>query len=75
VFLSAGKWVVSIQTEKEVPDPVPESATAVGIDMSVACFVTFADGAFYEPLDSFKKHKQGLVRYQRAMSWKQKFKQ
>ncbi len=36
VSLSAGKWYVSIQTEREVPNPVHPSQTAIGIDMGVA---------------------------------------
>jgi putative transposase len=75
VSLSAGKWFVSIQTEREVPAPVPESTTAIGIDMGIARFATLSDGTFHAPLASFKKHEQRLARYQRAMSRKVKFSQ
>lgn len=44
VSLSAGKWFVSIQTEREVPDPVPESTTAVGIDLGLTRFATSRTG-------------------------------
>jgi putative transposase len=73
VSLSAGKWFVSIQTEREVEQSVPEATTAVGIDMGVARFATLSDGTFYAPLSSFRKHERRLARYQRAMSRKQKF--
>jgi putative transposase len=73
VSLSAGKWFVSIQTEREAPDPMPEATTAVGIDMGIARFATLSDGSFLEPLSSFRKHEQRLARYQRAMSRKVKF--
>ena len=69
---SSGKWFVSIQTEREVEQPIPLGG-AVGIDMGVARFATLSDGTFYAPLNSFKKHQQRLARYQRAMSHKVKF--
>ena len=75
VSLSAGKWFISIQTEREVPDPVPEATTAVGIDMGVVRFATLSDGSYLEPLSSFRKHEKRLARYQRAMSRKEKFSQ
>ncbi|MDR0674309.1 MAG: transposase [Zoogloeaceae bacterium] len=75
VSLSAGKWFVSIQTAREVPDPVPEATSAVGIDMGIARFATLSDGSFIAPLSSFRKDEQRLLRYQRAMSRKVKFSQ
>jgi putative transposase len=71
VSLSAGKWFISLQTEREVEAPVPESTSAVGVDLGIARFATLSDGTFHAPLASFKKHE--LARYQRAMSRKQKF--
>jgi len=71
--LSGGKWFVSVQTEREVSDPIPEAKSAIGIDMGIARFATLSDGSFFAPLDSFRKHEQRLKRYQRAMSRKVKF--
>ncbi|KJK20529.1 hypothetical protein UB46_32200 [Burkholderiaceae bacterium 16] len=73
ISLSGGKWYVSIQTEREVEQPVPSAASAVGIDMGIARFATFSDGTFLAPLNSFKRHEARLRRYQRAMSHKTKF--
>ena len=73
VSLSGGKWFVSIQTEREVEQLVPQATSAVGIDVGVARFATFSDGMFLAPLNSFKKHEVRLRRYQRAMSRKVKF--
>ena len=73
VSQSGGKWFVSIQTEREVAQPVPQASSAIGIDMGVARFATFSDGSFLAPLASFKKHEIRLRRYQRAMSRKTKF--
>lgn len=72
VSQSCGKWFVSIQTEREVDQPLPHGE-AVGIDMGIARFATLSDGSHLEPLNSFKKHQQRLARYQRAMSRKVKF--
>ncbi|WP_321788701.1 transposase [Burkholderia pyrrocinia] len=72
VSQSCGKWYVSIQTEREVEQPIPQG-DAVGIDMGVARFATLSDGTFYAPLNSFKRHEAVLCRAQQAMSRKVKF--
>jgi len=72
VSLSGGKWFVSLQTEREVDQPLP-NGEAVGIDMGIARFATLSDGSHIEPLNCFKKHQQRLARYQRAMSRKVTF--
>ncbi|KVO58360.1 RNA-guided endonuclease InsQ/TnpB family protein [Burkholderia stagnalis] len=73
VSRSAGKWFVSIQTQREVDPPVPQATRAVGIDVGVARFATMSDGTFLAPLNSFKQHEARLCRAQRAMSRKMKF--
>lgn len=67
-----GKWFVSIQTERDVDQPIPRG-DAVGIDMGVARFTTLSDGTFYAPLNSFKTHEAALRKAQQAMSRKTKF--
>ena len=73
VSLSGGKWFVSIQTEREVVQPLPQSTTAVGIDMGIVRFATLSDGSHLEPLNSFKRHESALRKAQQAMSRKTKF--
>lgn len=73
VSYSAGKWYVSIQTERELEQPIPEATSAVGIDMGIVRFATFSDGTFLAPLNSFRKHEAALRKAQRAMSRKTKF--
>ena len=73
VSQSAGKWFVSIQTQREVDRPVPQATSAVGIDVGIARFATVSDGTFLAPLNSFKRHEARLRRAQRAMSRKVKF--
>src|SRR5574343_245965 len=72
VSQSCGKWFVSIQTEREVEQPTPQGG-AVGIDMGIARFATLSDGAFYAPLNSFKRHETALRKAQQTMSRKVKF--
>ena len=68
----AGRWFVSIQTEREVADRVPVATTAVGIDVGVARFATMSDGSYLAPVASFKRHEVRLARYQRRMARKVK---
>jgi putative transposase len=72
VSQSCGKWFVSIQTEREVEQPIPQG-DAVGIDMGVARFATLSDGSHIEPLNSFKRHETALRKAQQVMSRKTKF--
>ncbi len=67
------KWFVSIQTQREVEQPLPTATTAIGIDVGIARFATMSDESFIAPLNSFRKHQQRLSRYQRRMSRKVKF--
>ena len=73
VSFSAGKWYASIQTEREVPEPVHSSQRAVGIDMGVARFATLSDGSFIKPLHSFRKHEKKLATLQRKLARRTKF--
>jgi putative transposase len=72
VSQSCGKWYVSIQTGREVEQPIPKGC-AVGIDMGIARFATLSDGTFYAPINSFKRHEAALRKAQQAMSRKTKF--
>jgi putative transposase len=75
VSLRAGKWYVSIQTEREVEPPMPQATGAIGIDVGIARFATFSDGGFLSPLNSFRRHEARLRHAQRALSRKVKFSQ
>ena len=72
VSQSCGKWRVSIQTEREVEQPIPQGG-AVGIDMGIARFATLSDGTFVAPINSFKRHETRLRKAQQALSRKVKF--
>ena len=67
------KWFMSVQTEREIQDPIPQATLAIGIDVGISRLATMSDGTFIEPLSSFKRHEVRLRRYQRRMSRKVKF--
>ncbi|WP_198005662.1 RNA-guided endonuclease InsQ/TnpB family protein [Thioalkalivibrio thiocyanodenitrificans] len=73
VSASNGKWFVSIQSEREVAEPVHPATSLVGVDMGVANFATLSTGEIIAPANAFKKQQRQLARAQRAMSRKQKF--
>ena len=72
VSCRAGRWYASIQTEREVAQPVPAATSSVGIDVGVARFATLSDGLFIAPVASRKSQEVRLARYQRSMSRKVK---
>jgi putative transposase len=73
VSLSAGKWYVSIQTERNVADPLHPSKSVVGIDMGIAQFATLSNGESVRPLNSFRKHEKKLARLQRRLAKRVKY--
>jgi len=72
VLQSGGKWFASIQTEREVEQPIPRG-NAIGIDVGIARFATLSDASFIAPLNSFRRHESTLRRAQQALSRKIKF--
>jgi putative transposase len=73
VGLSGGKWSFSVQTVREVEEPLHPSDSMVGIDLGIVRFATLSDGMVYAPLNSFKRQEQRLAKAQRALSRKTKF--
>lgn len=69
----AGRWYVSIQTEREVPPPVhPRPGSAVGIDLGVVRFATLSDGTDVAPLAPACRDADALARAQRSLARKQR---
>ena len=66
-------WYVTVQTEREVIEPVHASDSAVGIDLGVARFAALSDGTFVEGANALKKYEKRLAFYQRRMARKVKF--
>jgi putative transposase len=72
VSRSGDKWFISIQTEREVEQPVAQG-DAVGIDMGIVRFATLSDGTPIPPLSIFKRYAADLRKAQQTMSRKKKF--
>lgn len=66
-------WYVTIQTEREVDEPVHASEATVGIDLGVARFAALSDNTFVEGANAFKTYEKRLAFYQRRMARKRKF--
>ena len=66
-------WFVSIQTEREIDEPIHQSNQIVGLDLGIIRFLTNDDGTFIEPQDSFKKYEIDLIIAQKRLSNKKKF--
>jgi len=65
-------WFVSIQTEREVSEPVHPCTSIVAIDMGIKRFATLSDGTYHEPLNSFATLSAKLAHEQRNLSRKMK---
>ncbi|MDR3517477.1 MAG: transposase [Azospirillaceae bacterium] len=68
----AQHWFISIQTEREVADPVRSEAPAIGIDRGASCFAAGSEGTMFQPPDSFERIEHRLSHAQRALARKQR---
>ena len=66
-------WFVSLQTEREVQDPVHPSSSEIGIDVGVAKFAALSTGEDVHPIDSFRRLEGRLAHEQRELRRKKKF--
>ena len=69
----AGKWYASIQTEREVGQPIHPSTSIVGLDAGITLFATLSDGTMFEPVNALRTSAAKMAKYQRRMSRKVKF--
>ena len=60
ISLSAGRWFISMQTEREVESPRHPSISELGIDVGIANFATLSDGQAIAPVNALTKHKSRL---------------
>jgi putative transposase len=66
-------WFISVQTEREVTDPVHPSSSEVGIDMGVAKFAALSTGELVQSIDSFRRLEGRMRVAQRPLARKRKF--
>ena len=64
----AGKWFISILTEREVEEPSHSQKSTVGIDLGVKIFAALSSGEKREGPNSFKKLGRKLAHVQRELS-------
>ena len=69
----ADKWYASIQTEREVEQPIHPSTSIVGLDAGITLFATLSDGTMFEPVNALRTRAAKMAKYQRRMSRKVKF--
>lgn len=73
VSRAGGHWYVAIQVEKEIPDPVHPSTTAVGGDRGVANLLTLSDGTMFLPVTAYRELQGKLAKEQKKLAHKVKF--
>jgi putative transposase len=74
IRLEGGQWYVTLQTERDVAEPVHQNAgSAVGIDLGVARFAALSDGSFVRGTQAFKTHERRLALLGRRLARKVKF--
>src|SRR5208283_5958398 len=68
------RWILSVQCNVEIADPIHPSKTIVAGDFGVARRVTFSDGVVVPSVDvSWEEHRKKF--YQRRLRKKRKFSQ
>ena len=59
----AGKWYASIQTEREVGQPIHPSTSIVGLDAVITLFATLSDSTMFEPVNALRTRAAKMVKY------------
>ena len=68
----AGQWYVIFSCEGEQPEPLPEVASEIGIDLGVTHFAALSDGTFIESPRYYRKAEKNLEKAQQALSRKKR---
>ena len=68
----AGHWFVSVQVEREIPDPLTSYRPVVGVDLGILALATISDGTRIENPCALKNSLRRLKRIQRVVSRRQK---
>lgn len=73
VTKQGNRWYISIQTEREVQEPVHSSTSSIGIDLGVKRLATLSDGTVIEPLNRYRHLEAKLSWEQRKLARKTRF--
>jgi putative transposase len=68
----AGGWFVSVQVEREIPDPKATYKPVVGVDLGILALATISDGTRIENPHALKRDLGKIKRLQRVVSWRKK---
>jgi len=68
-------WFIAFQVEMDVPEPVHPATAAVGIDLGIATFAAFSDGALHPPLNAYRRMEAKRARLQRRLAGMVKYSQ
>jgi len=68
----AGHWFVSVQVEKEIPDPQASYQPVVGVDLGILALATISDSTRIENPHALKRDLGKLKRLQRVVSQRKK---
>ncbi len=69
VTRKARRWAVSLQTEREISEPVLLTSSEVGMDLGVASFATLSDGTRLHPSPELVA---ALKRAEKTLAWEQR---
>lgn len=72
VSLRGGKWYISIQTQRDVEEPVHPFQSIVGIDVGISKFAALSTGDVIVPIHSLRQREEKLARLQRQLAKKKK---
>jgi putative transposase len=72
ISCKAGRWFVSIQTEREIELSIPPKGGAIGVDLGVSKFAALSNGQFLESPRALKTHLVRLRRAHRCLSRKKR---
>ena len=65
----AGRWSVSLQTEREIQEPLSPTSPGIGLDLGVASFATLSDGTRLHPSPELVA---ALKRAEKTLAWEQR---
>jgi putative transposase len=68
----AGRWHVSILVDDPTVQPLPETGSAVGVDLGLRDFAVLSTGDHVPHPRDYHRHERRLARYQRMMARKKK---
>jgi len=61
-------WFVAFQVEMEVEAPVHPATAEVGIDLGIATFAAFSNGALHPPLNAYRRVEKKKARMQKRLA-------